>query len=299
VSVCTWPREPLQDPRWRTDVCRHRHRSRDAAEQCEKRENRRREREEEAAAAESASVYRCAPCGHGKHLTAWALFVIHGPLGADGHLTELGYDDEDLLFEDSIQCTKHPDEPIEKLVDGVWCRWWSCVMCGGTGRRGDIACSAPNPIGKHEGWRPAAEVGGPPVWPGLGAGHVLDQDLRFYQPGGEAPNCRICGSWADSIAGGEPCEGNGHRCPAVVPGQEASPDALPRRGRDDWFCGRPGSMSEDFTSWTCTAGHVCGPDHAESEAVHERECIPGPRGCPWKYLAREQLVSIRDRVGEL
>lgn len=35
MSTYMWPREPLQDPRWRSDACRHRHRTREAAERCD------------------------------------------------------------------------------------------------------------------------------------------------------------------------------------------------------------------------------------------------------------------------
>ena len=46
MSVFQLPKEPLTDSRWGTDVCGHRHRSREAAKKCEEREWRRRERAE-------------------------------------------------------------------------------------------------------------------------------------------------------------------------------------------------------------------------------------------------------------
>lgn len=44
MSVYAIRKEPLSDPRWGTDVCGHRHRSRAAAERCEAAEWRLRER---------------------------------------------------------------------------------------------------------------------------------------------------------------------------------------------------------------------------------------------------------------
>ncbi len=152
-----------------------------------------------AAQGTAAGVYRCVPCGHGGHLTAWATASVHGPLGADGHVTTYDYDEETDLHEDSIQCTVHPDEVLEKHIDGVWCRWWSCFRCGGTGRadpdRGRYACPFPGEPGVgHAGWRPAGEIPDLPAWPGLGTGHVLSQDLRYFRPGHPSPDCRTCGA---------------------------------------------------------------------------------------------------------
>lgn len=154
--------------------------------------------------------YRCADCLHGAHLTAWVIVLAHGPLGPDGKLAEVDYDEEDVLYEDSIACTEHPDSVIEQSVDGVWCHWWACFLCGGEPRGwGDLPCRGPSPAalkGAHRGWCPISEV--PPlVWPGLGTGHELDQDLRFYKPGSPTPCCRICGLPAGSGAGREPCAG--------------------------------------------------------------------------------------------
>jgi hypothetical protein len=43
MGAVQWPREPLQDARWHSDLCHHKHRSRDAAVRCEEREWRRRQ----------------------------------------------------------------------------------------------------------------------------------------------------------------------------------------------------------------------------------------------------------------
>jgi hypothetical protein len=114
-------------------------------------------------------AYRCALCGHGKRLTAWALVLMHGPLGADGHLAENGYGEEIEVQEDSISCTKHPDAVIERMLDGAWCRWWSCPECDGRGWISggspypDYPCpaeprtSAWQPVA-HKGWLPVAEA---------------------------------------------------------------------------------------------------------------------------------------------
>jgi hypothetical protein len=84
----------------------------------------------------AASVYRCAECGHHRHLTAWAGALAFGPLHADGTLASHDTVEDDWLHEDSIQCGKHPGAVLEKSVDGQWCRWWNCPACAGTGKVG-------------------------------------------------------------------------------------------------------------------------------------------------------------------
>jgi hypothetical protein len=121
--------------------------------------------------AEPQSAYRCVPCGHGRHLTAWAGANIHGPLGADGKLAEYGYTEDTGIREGSIQCDEHPDGMLEKLINGTWHQWWQCPECHGKGRtRAGESWKAPNgypchggrekpgPRGtrtSHEGWFPA------------------------------------------------------------------------------------------------------------------------------------------------
>lgn len=119
-------------------------------------------------------VYRCADCGHGRHLMAYGLAVTYGPLGADGELERHDDVDDYDIQEGSICCTTHIDSVIEKQVNGVWCRFWNCPRCQGygkvdrrTGTRGawdGFECSEGIPMprggwGKiHEGWRPVAEL---------------------------------------------------------------------------------------------------------------------------------------------
>ena len=109
----------------------------------------------------AAAVYRCAECGHGRYLTAWAIILAHGPVGPDGHIARYDWDEEDLLQEDSIECSKHPDSVTEMLVDGQWCRWWTCPSCKGETHPGWDRCTAPGLPPergtyreRHKGWRP-------------------------------------------------------------------------------------------------------------------------------------------------
>jgi hypothetical protein len=111
-------------------------------------------------------VWRCAECGHGRHLTAWAGANIHGPLAPNG--TDLESDDwVDVwgVHEDSIQCGEHPDGVLERRVGERWCRWWVCPNCDGNGQRpGGYSCHEPglredgtfrdDRHGPHKGWRP-------------------------------------------------------------------------------------------------------------------------------------------------
>jgi hypothetical protein len=84
----------------------------------------------------STSLYRCAECGHGEHLTAYAEAVAFGPLGPNGKLARHDDVDDDIVFETSIACTVHLDATIEKLVDGGYGRWLDCLDCNGSGKRG-------------------------------------------------------------------------------------------------------------------------------------------------------------------
>lgn len=116
-------------------------------------------------------VYRCAECGHGRHLTAWAGANIHGPLAPNG--SDLESDDwTDVwgIHEDSIECSEHPDGVIEHRVGEHWCRWWVCPRCDGNGRTsGGYPCPEPglgkdgtfrdDRYGPHEGWRPLDLLG--------------------------------------------------------------------------------------------------------------------------------------------
>ena len=103
------------------------------------------------------SAYRCAECGHGRRLYAIAPCNATGPLGADG---ELAHHDDVTgwggVYEDSIQCDRHPDAAVEKLAAGEWRRWWSCESCDGSGRRHidgySYSCPSGTPAGAHSGW---------------------------------------------------------------------------------------------------------------------------------------------------
>jgi hypothetical protein len=117
-------------------------------------------------------IYRCAECGHGRHLTAWANVCAHGPLGPDGHLTRYDWDEEDEIHEDSIQCTIHPDGAIEHRVGERWHRWWACPKCSGTGKASSgYPCHAAglqddgslrdDECGAHHGWRPNRATAAP------------------------------------------------------------------------------------------------------------------------------------------
>ena len=228
-----------------------------------------------------ASIYRCADCGGGDQLTAWAIVIAHGPLGADGHLTEYDWDEEDWLFEDSIVCLKHPDAVIEQYIDSEWCRWWVCPWCGGDGEYCDY-------VKKHAGWRPVSEIAALPPLP-VGAGHVLDET-----PGRTVrkAHCRLCMVPASSISGGNPCAGDKHACPAEVPA--GTPDAVQAFQRDEWHCRQPGQMSAGFTAWTCQAGHMTTRENHQ-HGWRDRCGIPG---CPWDYLVpAEHAGDLVTRAG--
>jgi hypothetical protein len=122
------------------------------------------------AAAPCEGGYRCAECGHSGNLRAYAAAVVYGPLGADGQLECYSDVDDYEVHEGSIQCTEHPDAPVEKFVKSAWCRWWQCPTCRGRGRvRVGEHWKAPDgypcPDGTemadtrgtwkiHQGWRP-------------------------------------------------------------------------------------------------------------------------------------------------
>lgn len=78
--------------------------------------------------------WRCAECGHGRHLWAYAQANAYGPLDADGTLVR--HDDvvECFTWEDSIQCERHPSAIIEHRVGTRFFRWRHCEHCNGAGR---------------------------------------------------------------------------------------------------------------------------------------------------------------------
>ena len=70
---------------------------------------------------DAGSAWRCAECGHGEHLSAWAHANAYGPLTQDGarELAEHVEVWETHVYEDSIQCDEHPDARIEERQDSV------------------------------------------------------------------------------------------------------------------------------------------------------------------------------------
>lgn len=227
-----------------------------------------------------ASVYRCAECRNGKHLTAWAIVLCHGPLDADGHLTEYDWDEEDWLHEDSIECSKHPAAVIEHSVNGEWCRWWRCPWCWGDGKYCPYEGFRPadgTRTDAHQGLRPAREIKRLPALPGAAPGHIFKASPTA--PARDA-TCRICTNYATSITGRRPCEGDRHECPAEVP--EGTPGSMRVYGHEGWSCYRPGKMNADFTVWTCDSGHVITRENHE----HPRGNCVIPGRCPWGDLLR-------------
>lgn len=109
-----------------------------------------------------------------------------------------------------------------------------------------------------------------------GAGHVLtpdpDPEVRWIKQ--EPTSCRLCGSLANSINGQKRCPGDTHECQAEVP-TKTSDRAFSQWKGTGWRCGQPGRFSSDFSTWTCTDGHV-------TAAKHQNGCL---RDCACRYLA--------------
>lgn len=72
------------------------------------------------AAAPGPSVFRCAECGHGQNLRAWATVNIHGDLAPDGNIEWPDYEDDAFwpVIEESVTCKVHGEDHIEKLTGG-------------------------------------------------------------------------------------------------------------------------------------------------------------------------------------
>jgi hypothetical protein len=66
----------------------------------------------------AASVFRCARCGDGTRLRAWAHVNIHGDVGPDGLIERSDYEDDAFLpiLEESVTCKVHGEDHVEKLV---------------------------------------------------------------------------------------------------------------------------------------------------------------------------------------
>jgi len=221
----------------------------------------------------AGSVYRCAECRHGRHLTAWGSASVHGPLGADGEIDYCDWDEVWQVHEVSIQCTSHPGAVLEKFIGGLWCRWWSCPRCTGDGRGGYCPEDGIRPAdgdGKrtaHSGWWPIDEP-----WPVS----TVDRNGHVFTPG-RNPHCRYCQVDATSIAGREmECEGDQHECPVIVEAGATETARQPYRS-GDWLCLQPGKMNDDFTEWRCSAGHVITSDYDRPHKAAYRS--------PWLFLA--------------
>jgi hypothetical protein len=155
-------------------------------------------------------IYRCAECGHGDNLIVWAGVLVHGPLMADGHidLDNADYMEEDFLHEDSIQCGKHPDGPLEKSVDGQWCRWWNCPRCRGEGRyrkTWDVPDGFPCPdpgIFAADGDGRRRVHGG---WLVIGTEVPSLNQFGHEYPEEGRPICRHCGCDGTSLLAERPC----------------------------------------------------------------------------------------------
>lgn len=231
-----------------------------------------------------ASVYRCAECGHGRHLTAWGNASVHGPLGADGEIESFEWDEVWQVHEDSIQCARHPDGVVEKAIDGRWCRWWACPRCFGKDDRGYCPEEGIHPAdgdGKrlaHAGWWPTGEP-----WPVS----TLDRGSHVFPPGRD-PRCRYCRVPAGSVTAKDlECEGDRHQCPAAS-GEGASETARQLYGSDTWMCFQPGKMNSDFTEWRCDLGHVT------TRADHKAHQDLGR--CPCEFLMVSALPDSTRRA---
>lgn len=83
---------------------------------------------------EGRSLYRCAECGNGDHLSCWSIGLFEGPMGSDGSLLRYDWEEDTEVQESSIKCAIHGDcVPIHKLIGGVYHRWERCESCEGKG----------------------------------------------------------------------------------------------------------------------------------------------------------------------
>jgi hypothetical protein len=231
--------------------------------------------------ADAQEVYRCTECGHGKHLAAWGNASVHGPLSAAGEIESYDWDDLWEVHEDSIQCARHPDMVLEKLIGGRWCRWWACSRCDGKTRDDHCPENGIHPAdgdGKqiaHAGWWPSDEP-----WPVS----TLDRGGHVFTPGRNA-YCRYCRVIAGSTSAQKlECEGDNHQCPMVVEEGTGEP-ARQIYGGDDWVCFQSGKMNGDFTEWRCGSGHaITRAGHIPPGRRHEDVCNLATWRCPWDFL---------------
>jgi hypothetical protein len=241
------------------------------------------------AAAVAASLYRCADCGHGQQLTAWANATVHGPLGADGEITTVDWDEQWHLFEDSIQCDGHPVIMVlEKHVGGQWCRWRSCPRCSGAGVIAAPPGERYTPRCPEDGFRPAGSEPRDPLahrgwWPASQPvpASTVNKHGHVFTPRGTG-ECRYCRTVTSAVNAGKPCRGDAHQCPVIVAAGD-SDTARQHYRRDDWVCSQPGAMNEDFTEWRCGRGHVITrAGHVTAGQRHDH------LQCPWEFLADDR-----------
>jgi hypothetical protein len=114
-----------------------------------------------------------------------------------------------------------------------------------------------------------------------GAGHVFSAAI-ITEHDGIVPYCRHCRAVAGLIGARRRCTGDAHRCSrSVRPGESDTAVTVP--SRRDLLCGQRGTMSPDFTSWTCALKHCTDWSHADSHLGHlVAHCSPAT--CPWPYL---------------
>lgn len=241
----------------------------------------------ETPAAASQEVYRCAECGHGKHLAAWGSASVHGPLSAGGEIESYDWDEVWEVHEDSIQCAVHPGAVLEKSIVGRWCRWWICSRCDGKTRDGHCPEDGIHPAdgdGKqivHAGWWPSDEP-----WPVS----ALDRGGHVFTPGRD-PHCRYCRVIAGSTSAQTlECEGDRHQCPAAVKEGTSEP-ARQMYGKTDWVCFQPGKMNGGFTEWRCGSGHVITrAGHVPPGRRHKDVCNLAEWRCPWGFLLSGEVL---------
>lgn len=101
-------------------------------------------------------------------------------------------------------------------------------------------------------------------------------------------SCRHCRALPGSTAATWPCPSDTHTCPTSVrAGGSCAAIKLYERG--DLLCWQPGTMSSDFTTWTCLHGHVIDRSHADNLVCHDlAQCIPT---CPWPDLISVSLMT--------
>lgn len=116
-----------------------------------------------------------------------------------------------------------------------------------------------------------------------GPGHVFTPDPPFdltrwttlARPA--FPVCRLCALPVGSESSKQPCVGDIHVCQVDVAEGE-TPTAFQQYGYESWLCGHRGIFADDFSAWTCAAGH-------RTDRRHQRGCLSQlAASCPCRYL---------------